>query len=402
VNLGGSPAVHLTYCTNIHAGESWAEVRATLETHVPEVRRQLGRNGAFGIGLRLSGRAATELGLGEELDRLRAWLDDEGLYVFTINGFPHGKFHGARVKENVYRPDWLEDERLTYSDLLANQLARLLPRDGGIIGSVSTVPGAFRPRVHSGDETRAMALRIAQHAATLHSLESENGTTITLALEPEPHCHMETIAETISFLDTELLSTDALELFTRRTGLAKPAAERFLRDHVGICLDTCHAAVEFEDHATCIANIDRAGFKVFKMQLSAGLNIDGLDENTAAALERWHDDVYLHQVVARSGDRLQRYADLPEALAAYRAHPEVKQDWRVHFHVPLFRRELGAFVNTQDFLDSMLALQHHTPFTTHLEVETYTWDVLPKEFRAATVDEDIARELAWVLERLES
>jgi hypothetical protein len=95
VNLGGSPAVHLTYCTNIHAGESWAEVRATLETHVPEVRRQLGRDGDFGIGLRLSGRAATELGLGEELDRLRAWLDDEGLYVFTINGFPHGKFHGA-------------------------------------------------------------------------------------------------------------------------------------------------------------------------------------------------------------------------------------------------------------------------------------------------------------------
>jgi hypothetical protein len=402
VNLGGSPAVHLTYCTNIHAGESWAEVRSNLETHVPIVRRQLGRKGAFGIGLRLSGQASTELGLGAELDRLRGWLEDNGLYVFTINGFPHGKFHGARVKQRVYRPDWLEDERVTYTNLLAEQLTRLLPDNDDMVGSVSTVPGAFRPRVRTPDDARAMALAMVRHAAKLHALEASTGKTVTLAIEPEPHCHMETIAETIAFLVEHVLCAQALEQFTADTGTTTSAAETFLRNHVGVCLDTCHAAVEFEDHAQCVEAVEHAGLGIFKMQLSAGLRIDGLNDVTARVLERWDDDVYLHQVVSSSQGKLERFVDLPEALASYRRTRSEAPDWRVHFHVPLFRRDLGAFINTQDFLEAILQKQRTKPFTTHLEVETYTWDVLPAEFRAASVDEDIAHELAWVLEQLKA
>ncbi len=401
MNLGGSPAVHLTYCSNIHAGESWSEIRANLESHIPAVRRHLGRDGSFGIGLRLGGRASHELGLGQELDRFRGWLDDNGLYVFTINGFPHGKFHGARVKERVYRPDWLEDERLVYTDLLAEQLTRLLPDGEAMAGSVSTVPGAFRPRVPSHDDARAMALRMVRHATRLHRLEGESGKTVTLAIEPEPHCHMETIAETVTFLSEHIVSRQALELFAANTATTTSAAEEFLRAHIGICLDTCHAAVEFEDHTECVNAVERNGFHIFKMQLSAGLRVDGITDVTARALDRWNDDVYLHQVVARTGSSLERFVDLPQALANFRLHKSTGTDWRVHFHVPLFRRDLGAFINTQDFLEAILERQRNLPFTTHLEVETYTWDVLPSEFRAAGVDEDIARELAWVLEQLE-
>jgi len=401
VNLGGNPPVHLTYCTNIHPGETWSDVRRNLECHVEAVRRELGRSGDFGIGLRLSGRASAELGLGAELDRLRSWLSTRGFYVFTINGFPHGRFHGTRVKENVYRPDWLEDERVAYTDLLAEQLARLLPDDEAVTGSVSTVPGAFRARLTSPADIRSMALRMVRHAAKLHALEKESGRTVTLAVEPEPACHMETISETVDFLRDHVVSAEALTLLAQTTGMTRSQSERFLREHVGICLDTCHAAVEFENQAQCLAQIAESGFEVFKMQLSAGLCIDALDAERAAELERWDDDVYLHQVVSLENDRLERFVDIPEALAKYRSVAHARPDWRVHFHVPIFRRELGPFVNTQDFLSEILATQRKNPFTTHLEVETYTWDVLPSEYRGANVDVDVARELSWVLERLE-
>ena len=35
---GYSGQVHLTYCTNIHAGESWSDIRASLDGHVPAIK----------------------------------------------------------------------------------------------------------------------------------------------------------------------------------------------------------------------------------------------------------------------------------------------------------------------------------------------------------------------------
>ena len=385
---------HLTYCTNVHPGESWAEVKANLERHTTRVKARLAPERPFGLGLRLSARALEQLARPEAFADLRAVLERHGLYVFTLNGFPYGTFHAVPVKEEVYRPDWLEEERLAYSDRLAELLARLLP--DGVDGSVSTVPGAYKPRAAGAEAEADIADRLLRHAARLVRLRRETGRTVGLALEPEPCCLIETVAEAVSFFERRLYGDAAVERLAGLCGLPRGEAREALRRHLGVCLDACHAAVEFEDPADAVGALRRAGVPILKVQLSAGLRVFPPDQVRREALRAFADPVYLHQVVARTSDGLVRHADLPEALAA--ATPA--EEWRVHFHVPLFRERLGAFASTRDFLSALLALHAREPISSHLEVETYTWDVLPEEFRREDVAQAVAREIEWVLPQL--
>jgi sugar phosphate isomerase/epimerase len=396
----GIKDVHLTYCTNIHAGETWPEVRAALERYIPAVKRQVAPGRPFGVGLRLSAVAAEALDAPECFDDLRRILDEQGLYVFTINGFPYGPFHGTRVKEDVYRPDWLEDPRLTYTDRLARLLVRLLPPDPALEGSVSTAPGAFKARVRGEADEHRMADLMLRHLATLHRLGEETGRRIVLALEPEPCCHMETIAETVRFFERHLLSSTAVARVSTLTGLGRSQSEALVRRHMTVCFDACHMAVEFEDPVEALAMLRRAGIKIGKIQISAGLKVLFGDDaaRQLTALGPFAEGVYLHQVVERRRDGLVRYTDLPEALAA--PVSDDRLEWRIHFHVPLFREQLGPFVNTQDHLRTLLEIVRRDPPSQHLEVETYTWDVLPDEYRREDIVTSIAREMNWVVERL--
>ena len=393
---------HLTYCTNIHPGETWAEVRANLERHVVRVKEAVAPDRPFGVGLRLSAVAAASLAQPAELDAFRGFLRDHGLYVFTINGFPYGPFHGTRVKEEVYLPDWLDEARLHYSDRLAELLATLLPDDPGLEGTVSTVPGAYKARVRGAVETGRMAELMVRHAAGLHRLRERTGRTVSLALEPEPCCHMETIGETVSFFEDQLFTAPATAAFGRLTGLGRGESEDALRRHLGVCFDACHMAVEFEDAATGLQALKTAGIRVGKVQVSAGLRVrmDPGDQALVSALRPFAEGVYLHQVVERRDGRLVRYLDLPEAMEAAARDGGGVREWRIHFHVPLFREELGPFASTQDYLRGVLALLRREAHTPHLEVETYTWDVLPEVYRREDIATAVARELRWVLGEL--
>ena len=71
------------------------------------------------------------------------------------------------------------------------------------------------------------------------------------------------------------------------------------------------------------------------------------------------------------------------------------QEWRVHFHVPVFLDRAGVFGSTQDAIPATLDALRSELAAHHLEVETYTWDVLPADLRLPMV-ESIARELEWV------
>jgi sugar phosphate isomerase/epimerase len=400
MKLNPKSGVHLTYCSNIHPGETWAEVRAQIGAHFPKVKTQLSPDRPFGIGLRLSAVAAESLSEPAAMEEFKSFLADEGLYVFTINGFPYGKFHGRPVKENVYLPDWRDDSRLTYSNLLADLLAELLPDDPALDGSISTVPGAFKLEITTAADVAAMAENLIRHAAYLVALRERTGRTVTLELEPEPCCFIETIDEAIGFFRNHLYSADAIATMAELTGLAGAAAEAALRRHLGICLDLCHAAVEFEDPEQALADLAKAGIRIGKMQISAGLRFAAVDDATVELLRPFNDAVYLHQVVERNGDGLARYVDLPEAFAAADGKTG-DREWRVHFHVPIFLDDLGRFSTTQDFIRDMLARQRAAPVTRHLEVETYTWDVLPPEFRNVDVDAAIVRELQWVRGQLD-
>jgi sugar phosphate isomerase/epimerase len=393
---------HLTYCTNIHAAETWEEVRSNLERHVRRVKAAVAPARPFGVGLRLSAVAAAALSRPAELEAFREFLGASGLYVFTINGFPYGPFHGTRVKEEVYLPDWLDEARLEYSDRLAELLAALLPDEPGLEGTVSTVPGAYKARVRGAADEGRMAELMVRHAASLHRLRERTGKMVSLALEPEPCCHMETVDETVRFFEARLFAAPSLAAFGRLTGLGPAESEAALRRHLGVCFDACHMAVEFEDAAAGLRALGRAGIRVGKVQVSAGLRVrmDPGDRALVDALRPFAEGVYLHQVVERRDGRLVRYLDLPEALDAAQRDGAGPREWRIHFHVPLFREELGRFASTQDYLRGVLGLLRQEAHAPHLEVETYTWDVLPEAYRREDIAVAVARELRWVLGEL--
>jgi sugar phosphate isomerase/epimerase len=384
----------LTYCTNIHAGETWPEVLASLQTHMPEIKAAVSPRAAFGVGLRLGAAAAEELQYDAAFDELARLLRENDCYVFTINGFPYGVFHGEPVKENVYAPDWSTEDRLIYTNRLADILARLVP--DGMDGTVSTVPGTFKAWMNGRID--AITGNLIRHAAHLVELERNTGRNIMLTLEPEPCCFLETIAESVAYFRDHLFSNDAAERLAGMTGLGSEDASVALRRHLGLCYDVCHAAVEFEDPAASIAALKDSGIGIGKLQLSSALRIANVSDASIDHLRPFDEQVYLHQVVQRAGDRLTRFKDLPDALE--KAAEAIGSEWRVHFHVPVFLPELKDFGTTQDFLREVLAIQRATPISGHLEVETYTWDVLPDRYRTAGLSAAIARELNWVKSEL--
>ncbi len=393
--IPGSP--HLTYCTNIHAGESWAEIDAALRRNILPVKAEVSPDSPMGVGLRLSATAADQLAEPGSLATLQAFLRENDLYVFTLNAFPYGSFHGTRVKEQVYEPDWRDERRLRFSNRCADLLAVLLP--DGIEGSISTVPGAYKASLGNDAAIARMVELIIRHAAHLHAIAEETGKHISLALEPEPCCFLETIDEAIDFFKEHLFARTAVESFKRLTATSTRQASEALQRHLGICLDVCHASVEFEDPVECVGRLSAVGIKVPKIQLSSALRVPAVDGNTFDLLAPFDDGVYLHQTVEARLGVLTRYDDLPDAFAALR-RGTAAGEWRVHCHVPLFQAAYGGLQSTQACLASLLAACRRHALAPHLEVETYTWSVLPPEMRGVDVATDIARELKWVRSQL--
>lgn len=396
LSLPGTP--HLTYCTNIHAGESWEEIFAALRRNLPAVKQQISPDAPMGVGLRLSAAAVDDLADPERLQELKAFLDAGDFYVFTVNAFPYGTFHATRVKEQVYEPDWRTQERLRFTDAVAYILSVLLP--AGMAGSISTVPGGFKPSIETEGDIAAIVDNLIACAAQLHALSEATGKHISLALEPEPHCFLETTDEAIAFFNGRVFAPDAVKAFAHAVNIDDATvAERRLRQHLGVCFDVCHAAVEFEDPVASMARLRDAGIAVPKIQLSAALRIPAPDVEAARLLQAFDDGVYLHQTVAQRGGELVRYLDLPEAIAALSDGANAAE-WRVHCHVPLFWQAAGVLQSTHAPLIELLAACRTDAIAPHLEVETYTWDVLPAELRAGDIANDIARELKWVREQL--
>src|SRR5215471_9792698 len=288
--------VQLTYCTNIHAGESWSEVLTSLEEHVPQIKARVTPRASMGLGLRLSAIAAAQLSAPAELAAFRDFLEAHDLYVFTMNAFPYGPFHGRRVKEDVYQPDWLSPERLAFTDCVARILAVLVP--AGLVGSVSTVPGTFKPIAARPGAASEIARNITRHVATLVEL-MRGGREIVLALEPEPCCFIETTEETTAFFREHLHAEASATMLAQLTGLSLAEAHAALRRHVGVCYDVCHGAVEFEEPAAAFSALDDAGIRVAKLQISSALRLPHVTAATEKSLSAFDDGVYLHQVVQK-------------------------------------------------------------------------------------------------------
>jgi len=354
----------ITYCTNIHPGESWQDIFTAVRRYAPVVREGVAPDLPFPLGLRLSGRAAEEMSMADARD-FHSWCREQGFYVRTVNGFPYGTFHHAPVKESVYLPDWRFPERLAYTKKLAELLSLWLPDD--MTGSISTVPVGFRSAV-SPEDLPAAETNIRAALDMLDRLAQETGRQILLAMEPEPGCVLETIP-------------DIVALFGR---LQLTASQR---SHLAVCFDCCHQALQFEQPAEALQLLSDNGIRIGHVQVSSALRLHHPD---IGRLERFRESCYLHQAVGRkSNGDLRRYGDLDLAIDA--SPPDI-EEWRVHFHVPVFMDSTGECDSTRFFLEEILPL---FPADIPLEVETYTWSVLPPDLRAGTVTDSIIREIEW-------
>ena len=393
------PAVHLAYCQNIHPGETWPENYRNIADKAAGVRRTVAQpSDWFGLGLRLSAAAAAQL---EDVNEIARGLDlfaEHQMYPFTINGFPFGKFHQTRVKENVYAPDWRTRERLDYTNRLATILQYWLPE--GIDGSISTVPGSFGPWIKSPDAIREMAENLGDSVAHLANIQRETGKRIHLGLEPEPDCFLETTRQTLDFFRNDLPS-GALPRITNALGVSASEAESLLRNHLGVCFDTCHIALQYEDLSESLKSLRTADILISKIQLSAAIRC-GADDRSLLALSRFAEGTYLHQVKGRGPSGIKvSWFDLPEALEEAR-EPDCDEleELRVHFHVPLFLAPESPLQSTATALDPSFWGLVKEGITSHLEIETYTFDVLPKDLQPNQVEESIASEYRWTLANL--
>ncbi len=391
------PPLHLTYCLNIHPGESWEENFAALREKVTAVKARVAPDEWFGLGLRIAHQAAEELAASADLRaEALSLFHEHQLYPFSINGFPYGRFHAGPVKEKVYAPDWRTAERLHYTLQLADILAGWLPE--GIDGSISTVPGSYKAWIKTDSDTSAMVDHLAGAVAGLSALRDKTGREIHIGLEPEPDCFLETTAETIAFFKDTLFTAGTAEL-ARLLKCYRSDAEEIMRRHLGVCFDTCHVALQYEDLAESLRAYRDAGIRISKVQLSAALQAAATPE-TYAALQPFAEPVYLHQVKARakSGER-SAWSDLPAALEAMPSVADL-DEVRVHFHVPLFFTGNGPIQSTASALTPDFFQDLREGACPHLEIETYTFDVLPPEVHPGDIVESVAREYAWVLGKL--
>ncbi|GAA5521020.1 metabolite traffic protein EboE [Aliifodinibius salicampi] len=400
MKVGSNSEYHLTYCSNIHPGESWEEVFNQLKVNIPSLKERLAKDKAFGIGLRLSAMAARELREEEKLDEFREWLKQHDCYVFTMNGFPYGNFHGEVVKDKVYEPDWRNQARLDYTLNLIEILAELIPED--MDGGISTSPISYKPwleRQSERDEAfKQASKRLAECARTMGHIQEQAGKELHIDIEPEPDCLIENTAETVDFF-TNWLFPEGAKYLSDQYNMPATEGERILRQHIRVCYDTCHFAVEYENPRETINAFEEAGIRIGKVQISAALKVHFKNLNqrqeVARKLQSFAEDTYLHQVVERRPDQsLLQYRDLDEALTVI--YNEDGDEWRIHYHVPIFIDQFDGLESTQDAITGSLNILRERNDCTHFEIETYTWDVLPDHLKSNLLD-SIEREYKWTL-----
>ncbi len=361
------------YCTNVHAGRNLKQLRESLFGPVCRVRELLGSD-PLPIGLWLSAESVRQLtDEPEQADRLRDDLLDRGVHVAALNAFPYGDFSSAQVKTRVYEPNWANTSRALFTLAAAEILPRLVP-PGTTHASISTLPLGWRKSFTTegcGASVGLAAAQLEQVARALSRLEQRTGVCVTLDIEPEPGCAIQTFQELTDFFSHCL----------------RPRAhERILHRHLGACVDACHAAVMGESPEHIFNLCHAADLGVHRVQLSSALCGTSTAEDLAS-LQQFDEPRYLHQVVVGSCTEPTGWPDIPDFLAS---HP--MQPWRCHFHVPIFLGQVGSLgtttANLQPLLDCV-ARDGGRPF---IEVETYAWSQLPHP-AASTLEEGLAQEI---------
>jgi hypothetical protein len=373
-------------------------MKNSLVTFVPEVKKRFSPDAPMGVSLRLANASVEELfAKPEERTWLKKFLEDNNLYIFTVNAFPYGPFKGEIVKERVYEPDWTTEARTKYTMHIADILAEVTNQP--VEPTIQTAPLAYRPKANTPEFLANFNENIYRVIAHLMNLEKRTGRRIKLAVEPEPYCFLETIPETVQWFNEKIYSLAAAERISKLSG--EPLSEVFgaTRRYLGVVLDICHQSVAFESIADDIDQLSQAGIPIFKLQEAAALRVDQVDAEIVTELKKYTGTIYLSQTTELRNGVITRYLNLEDAIAAWESDPGPRE-WRTHFHVPVFLQDLGPFQTTRSGIDDALRIHARTPLSTHLEIETYTWDVLPEHLKTGDITEYVVRELEYVRDEL--
>jgi hypothetical protein len=390
----GNGLGHLTYSTLVHPGDDWAQMWQSLTTYVPKVKARIADNRRFGVSLRLSANSAQALaGSAAERDKLKKFLGDNNMYLYTVNAFPYGAFKGTIVREQVYEPDWRSEERARYTINVADVLADVCTPD--IAPSIQSAPLGFKPRVTGADVVASYTDHVLRVVAHLVELEARTGRTVQLALEPEPFCFLETTDETVDYFTHHLYSGAAAERLAKLAHMPISEAHDALRRHLGVVFDICHQAVEYENMAESLQKLTDAGIPIFKLQEAAALHVPQVTQSAVDTLKRYAKTIYLTQTMEKRDGKINRFLNLDDAIAAFEKQPGPRE-WRVHIHVPVFLDDLGQFRTTRFAIEDALRFHKAKPLSRQLEIETYTWDMLPENLKTGDIVDYTCREIDWV------
>ena len=390
----GNGLGHLTYSTLVHPADNWEQLWTSVQTYLPKVKARVSPNQPFGVCLRLAAPTAAELAANAgERKKLKGFLNDNDMYVYTANAFPYGAFKGTVVKEQVYEPDWRTEERTIYTMNVADILSDVCA--DGISPSIQTAPLGFKPNVTGPDVVDSYTEHVLRVAAHLVDIEARTGHLITLGLEPEPRCFLETTDETVDYFTRHLYTGKAAARLAKLAGIPMDTAIGALRRHLGVVFDIGHQAVGYEDIPVSLQKLVDAGVQIVKLQEAASMSMPEVTEKTLDALEPFVKTVYLSQTCQHKDGQTTWFLNLEDAFADFRQNPGPRE-WRTHFHVPVFLDDLGAFRTTRFALEQALAFHKKTPLSPHLEIETYTWDVLPAQYKTGNIVDYVCRELDWV------
>lgn len=389
---------HLTYSTLVHPGDTWPEMRESLGAFLPRVKARVCPDDPFGVSLRLSASSAATLSADAEARaELASFLGDNDLYLYTVNAFPYGPFKAGPVKQQVYEPDWRSPERVTYTKQVADVLAEVAP--AGVDPSIQTPPLGFKPNVTGPEVVESYTRNVLDVVAHLVDLERRTGRTVTLAIEPEPYCFLETTAETVAYFGDHLYCGDSAASLARRAGIPVSEAQAALRRHLGVVFDVCHQALEYERMSESIGALLAAGVPILKLQEAAAIQVPEVTDETVEALRRYADTIYLTQTLEMRDGRMTKYLNLEEAFEAWERDPGPRE-WRVHVHVPVFLDDLGGLRSTRDAIADALTIHRCGPLSAQLEIETYTWDMLPDHLKTGDIVDYVSREIEWVRDQL--
>ena len=384
----------LTYSTLVHPGDNWEEIWHSLTTYVPRVKERVCPKERFGISLRLSNSSAETLVHDKsKREMLKKFLGDNDMFLYTVNAFPYGAFKNTVVKERVYEPDWRSDERSNYTINVAEILGDVAPE--GSAPSIQSAPLGFKPRVTSLDVIEAYTEHVLRVAAKLVEIRERTNRTVGLALEPEPFCFLETTDETVAYFTDHLYSGKSAARLAKLAGIPISEALDALRRHVGVVFDICHQAVEYENISESLQKLVNAGIPIFKLQEAAALYVPKVTKKSIDVLKKFAETIYLTQTFQKSEGEMHRFLNLEDAFADLKTR-DVAREWRTHIHVPVFLDDLGEFRTTRFAIEDALKFHKANPLSRQLEIETYTWDVLPDSMKTGDIVDYVCQEIEWV------